>query len=297
MAKVIDWDNLIAQAKVQLKAKVQRKENAAGAFIDSEGDIQVRPGCVCHHFLAGYQAKFLINSIQEGSAYGENPGRVLEPEVEHWFVDYLLNRSIYSEAFISKDAAVALEEEMVVMDGSKAGNLIGGAAVAMRRLWEHVYVARSAYDLAKQGVNEDLAFAIGHTIQAPSKITDKTEVMWSADLNWHTSLDPSSLGWKGLGNLLAHKFKATEAYVKTGSYRNYSAMFSAGEGEGLTTIIRKGFPYEKCKGEVVAVSLNPFQEALKVEQKAGGKSVTYKRAIEVMAEWANTYLMERIKNA
>lgn len=297
MAKVLDWDNLIAQAKADLKKGAgNRKDNAAAAFIFADGQIKVTGGYVCHAFMAGKGAPIIVNSLQEGSGYGDNPGRILAPEVEHWFVDYILNRSIYCEAFISKDAAVALEEQMVVMDGNKPGNLIGGAAVALRRLWEHVYVARSAYDLAKQGVNEDLAFAIGHTIQSPSNITDKTEMSWGANLNWHTSLNPGSLGIKGLANLLAHKFKPTGSYATTGSYRNYSDMYSAGDGD-LTAIIRKDFPYAKCKGETLGVSLNPFQHALKAEAKANGNAVTYKRAVAVMAEWANTYLMERIKNA
>lgn len=296
MAKVLDWDNLIAQAKEMLKKSLKVKDNAAAAFIDEDGEIQVTGGYVCHAFLNYHHAKIIVNSLQEGSGYGDNPGRILAPEVEHWFVDYMLNRSIYSDAFITKDATQALAEGVVLIDGEKPGNLVGGAAVGLRRLWEHVYVARAAYDLVQQGVNEDLAFAIGHTIQAPSNIKDHTNVSWSANLNWHTSLNPGSLGWKGLANLLAHKFKPTEKYVSTGNYRYYSDMFSAGDGD-LTAIIRRDFPYNECKGESKGPNLNPFGAAIKAEQKAMGNSVPYNRAIAVMAKWANTYLMEKIKNA
>lgn len=296
MAKVLDWDNLIAQAKEQLiKAVGKRKDNAAAAFIGEDGKIEVTGGYVCHAFLNYHKAKIIVNSLQEGSGYGDNPGRVLAPEVEHWFVDYMLNRSIYKDAFITKDATQALAEGVVLIDGDKPGNLVGGAAVGLRRLWEHVYVARAAYDLVQQGVNEDLAFAIGHTIQAPSDINPATNVSWSANLNWHTSLNPDSLGWKGLKNLLAHKFKPTDKYSLTGQYRNYSDMFAEqGDGGGLVAIIRKDFPYNLCKGERKGVSLNPFGAALKAEEKVMGNSVPYNRAIEVMAKWANTHLMEKI---
>lgn len=297
MAKELDWGNLITQAKEQLKKAVGgRNQNAAGAFINRHGDIEVTGGYVCHAFMAARPTKIFINSLQEGSGYGDNPGRILSAEVEHWFVDYLLNRSAYKDAFITKDAAVALEEQMVVMDGEQPGNLVGGAAVALRRLWEHVYVARSAYDLAQQGVNEDLAFAIGHTIQAPSEIKDNTNVSWSANLNWHTSLDPGCLSFRGLANLIAHKFKPTEKYITSGNYRYYSGMFSDGDGD-LVEIIRQDFPYAECRGETSGPSLNPFGAALKAEQKVLGNSVPYSRAIAVMAKWANTFLMEKIKNA
>lgn len=298
--KKIDWDAAVLSAKERLKKGRKLRENAACSFVGAKaGAVILEAGSVCHHFLHGKYAKFIVSSLQTGEDYNDGCGRILSREVETWFIDYLLNRSPYAATFISKDAVSALEENLVVSSGDHPGNLVGGAIVSLRRLWEHVQVARVAYDLSQLGVNEDLAFLLGHCIQAPSEIEDNTSVQWSANLNWHTSIDVGFMDFKSVKDFLAHtpEALAEDNYAETGCYTGYSAMFGNRHAGGIAGYVRGHFPYEGCKAKVTA-SVNPFTASLPQKPVAGaGKNIPYSSAITTMAEWANTHLMEKIQNA
>lgn len=292
----IDYGPIIEEAKAQHSAKQPWSNNASGTFITTDGEISDTEHSVCHHYLGGYYAKYMINGLQDGRAYGDNPGRILPKEVELWFVDYILNRSPYAITFVEKDAVKALETRLTVSSGDHPGNLVAGGVVALRRLWEHVYVARAAYDLVQLGVNEDLAFIIGHTIQSPSKIDEHTQVSWTANLNWHTSVDPGVMGFKAIKNFLNHELlHPGQWYVTSGVYRGYSNMFGA-DG-GLLECIKRDFPVHLYNGQAKAVDNNPFAAAKLPEPKGNAKTAPYPKAIEVMAEWAKTHLMEKINAA
>lgn len=292
----IDYGPIIEEAKAQHSAKKPWSNNASGTFITIDGEISRTEHSVCHHYLANQYAKYVVNGLQDGHAYGDNPGRILPKEVELWFVDYILNRSPYAITFVEKDAVKALETRLTVSSGDHPGNLVAGGVVALRRLWEHVYVARAAYDLVQLGVNEDLAFILGHTIQSPSKIDEHTKVSWTANLSWHTSVDPGIMDFKAIKNFLGHKVAHPGAsYVSSGIYRGYSNMF--GTGGGLTGYIHKNFPVHLYNGQAKAIDNNPFAAAKLPEPKGNAKTAPYPKAIEVMAEWAKTHLMEKINAA
>lgn len=292
----IDWAALIEKAKEQHVNSVDWRDNASGTFITPAGRVDETVESVCHHYMRK-KAKFVVNGLQDGESYGENPGRILPKEVELWFVDYILNRSAYEAVFVEKNAAKALETRLTVVSGDHPGNLVGAACVALRRLWEHIYVVRAAYDLVQAGVPEDLAFIIGHTIQAPSNIEHDTQVSWTARLNWHTSIDPGYMGFKELKNWMEHKLLTPNGpYVTSGKYDGYSAMYGM-SADGLTNIICTHFPVHLYKDQPKAVSTNPFAAAKLPVLRGQGVTTNYAKAIEVMAEWAKTYLMENINAA
>lgn len=296
----IDLEAKLEEAKSRLIKEAYWSENASGAFVYANGEICVKPGTVCHAFLSrGPDIVYIVTGLQDGEGYGENPGRILAHEVEVWYLDYILNRSPYADTFITKDAEKALEERLVVSNTEHADSLTGGAIVALRRLWEHVYVARAAYDLVQAGLNEDLAFLLGHCIQAPSNIKPDTTVSWSACLNWHTSIDPNAMGFEAVKKFVDKNFKVTGAsYYETGRYRGYSYMYGGNYNQSLHAYVKQQFPYELCKETVTAKSSNnPFLAAKKVGPVGGGKTAPYAKAIEVMAEWAKTHLTEKINAA
>lgn len=293
----IDFDKLIEETKKHFLEVVIWRHNASGAFIGSRGDVKIEKGSVCHHFLAGKRAKFIISSLQDGHAYGDNIGRILPKEVELWYLDYILNRSPYSDTFITKDAEKALEERLVVSSGDHPGNLVGGAIVSLRLLWEHTYAAQSAYDLVKSGVDEDIAFLIGHTIQVERRITPGSITRWTSTLNWHTSIDPNLMGIQEIKNFKARKLVSpNDTYSKCGVYTGYCAMYGI-DYNSLHNLILTHFEMDSV--DYLVKSSNPFTAAVKIQDKdfVGGVSAPYKMAIRSMANWANTFLAEKLKNA
>lgn len=249
---------------------------------------------VCHAGLDDLVgSKRVVNVLMNGEGYAT--GRVLDKEVELWFVDYILNRSPYAEGFITKDAKQALEQRYTISTGDVPSNLMAAGMVALRRLWEYPYVAKAAYDLAKAGVNEDLAFLLGHLIASNNNPGPDSSASWTGFAAGHCSINPSKMDWLAVKNFLAHKVvNANGLFSKGAGYHGYDLMYTKQNiyDGSYYNYVHAEFPYDRCKGKAI-VDLNPFRKAVPV----GINQVPYAKAIEVMAEWANTTLMEKINNA
>lgn len=294
----------IAEAMKKHAQKAWWKDNASTTHLNEQGDIGYeRHGNVCHNHMNNHGFKYVINGIHHtGEDYNASNGRYLPPEVELWFVDYIINRSPYSETFISKDAAKCLEDKVTLSSGDHPSNLMVAGLVALRRLWEYSMVARAAYDLAQAGVNEDLAFVLGHLVSVESKVDANSVTGWGYCHSGHCSINPGLMGFKVLKRFLAHEPKYLNPLWSKGKgqYDGYDRMYGE-EHPAITGYVRDNFPYHlyKDKPAPAVVSTNPFLAAK--AKPAIGKNkdeyAPYSRAIEVMAEWAKTHLMEKIRNA
>lgn len=282
------------------KGRLKWSENTAivGVYEDERAKPYFSGTQVCHAGLRSLEGcKRVVNALMSGEGYAT--GRVLYKEVELWFVDYILNRSPYAETFVTKDAEKALEQKYTVSSGDHPGNLMAAGMVALRRLWEYTYVAKATYDLAKAGVNEDLAFLMGHIVATGNNPGPDSAACWEGYSAGHCSLSPGHMDWKATKNFLAHKVtQPNPNFSAGGRYDNYDSLYSSkkgggADGETYRDFVKANFPYDKCIGKV-GVSLNPFVKAM--ASKAADKA-KYGKLIEVTAEWANTVLMEKINNA
>lgn len=277
------------------KRRLKWSQNAAivGVYEDERLKPYFSGNQACHAGMSQLQGcKVVVNALMSGEGYAT--GRVLPRETELWFVDYILNRSPYAETFISKDAEMALERKFTVSSGDYPANQVAAGLVALRRLWEYTCVAAAAYSLAQAGVNEDLAFLLGHLVNTSNSPKGNEDTSWSGCHNGHCSINPAAMGWFEVKNFLDHKvIKPTGKLSAGANYYGYDAMFGQQVGVSYYSFVSNNFPYAKCKGEA-AVNLNPFTAAIAINAR---NSAPYAKAIEVMAEWANTVLMEKINNA
>jgi hypothetical protein len=298
MLKLENAEEIISKAKENFLETVNWDSNASVLFIDKKGEITSVDNHVCHANLAqGRGYSVIISGLQDGTSYGENPGRVLPADTEFWFVDWLINRSPYSQVFIEKDAEEALKTRMLVASGDHPGNILGAAMVASRRLWEYVFVAKAAHDLVKEGVNEDLAFYLGHLVRCKNVPKPDDPTSWEGCANGHCSINPHNWGFQELSNFLKHEVKSpNENYSKGGSYRYYDDMY--GTGPSVLHTIRKWFSDAKKGVKEVKNSTNPFLAAKMAEENkeapAVGASAPYESAIKIMAEIAKTKIMEKV---
>lgn len=169
------------------------------------------------------------------------------------FLDYLLNRSPYSEVFITKSAHEALLHKMIVGKPSSPSNLLAAGLVASRRLWEYVEVARVFVDLSKAGVDEDLAFYLAHIARASFDRSGDCD--WNGSKNGHCSMDSNAFGQESMINWLSHKpAKLNRPYSESVNYDGYAAMY--GIDRGLSTWINQNFPYKGAKAKMAG----PFQK-------------------------------------
>lgn len=276
------------------KGTLKWSQNAAIVGVHKAGNFTFSTNQACHAGLSSLgPSERVVSAIMQGHGYAE--GRKLKADVELWFVDYILNRSPYAETFITKDAEKALEQKYTVSDGNHPANLVAAGMVALRRLWEYTWVAQAAYDLSKLGVNEDLAFLLGHNISTSIDPNAQTASSWGNCTSGHCSVNPSIMGWGQVKNFLQHAVKVPrQLFSHSAGYYGYDGMYGEQNGESYYKFVKANFPYAKCKGESTS-NLNPFTAALAPANV--GQSVPYNKAIAVMAEWANTTLMEKINNA
>ncbi|SPF82095.1 hypothetical protein [Pseudomonas phage GP100] len=294
----------IAKAAL-LKVAGKRLQNAATAHLDAQGVTQYSiGGNVCHNHMSNSGYKYVVNCLMIGTDYTHTKGRCLPYEAELWFVDYIINRSAYSETFVSKDAEQCLEDQMTISSGDHPANLMVAGLVALRRLWEYTTVVSVAYALVQQGVSEDLAFILGHLAQVAEDPTDKSVLTWDACKAGHCSLNPARMDFKALQNFMNHKVLHPNKLWSASEYTNYhgyDGMYSEGDGypgDNIYNYVRAHFPYYLYDGKPpLGASLNIFAKAIPVKGKAEVKGAHFNKAIGVMAEWAKTHLMEKINNA
>jgi hypothetical protein len=297
---VVDLDKATDEAAKELilrldNGRMQWRLNTAIVGVKAAGNTHFSTNQSCHAGLGNMApCKRVVNALMDGEGY--DVGRVLDDEVELWFVDYILNRSAYAETFITKDAKLALEQRYTVSDGDHPANLMAAGMVALRRLWEYPYVAKAAYDLAQAGVNEDLAFLLGHLISTKSNPDARSNARWDSCHNGHCSVNPAVMGWKSVKNFLDHKVIQPKGLFSHGAgYMGYDAMYGERQGESYYKYVSANFPYDLCEDDGKgAPNLNPFQASINVVAR---NQVPYGKAIKVMAEWVKTTLMEKINNA
>ena len=179
------------------------------------------------------------------------PIEVMDEDEALVFLDWLLNRSPYSSTFITKSAHEALHYKMIISSSHTPSNLMAAGLVASRRLWEYVTVARVFVDLVKAGVNEDLAFYLGHLARVSFDRTGNCD--WGGNKDGHCSLNSGAFGKEAMVNWLNHKpMRLNSNYSALTNYHGYAGMY--GSDRGLDNWIHKNFPYKKGG----AKATNPF---------------------------------------
>lgn len=202
----------------------------------------------CHYGLHDFETGTLaiVSGLMKPQA-----AYVLDEDEALMFLDWLLNRSPYSEVFITKSPHEALLHKVIVSRTDVPSNLMAAGLVASRRLWEYPEVARVFCDLVKAGVDEDLAFWLGHIARCSFNRSGNCD--WNSSKNGHCSMNSHAFGPKAMVNWLSHKpTSLNKNYNEAVRYSGYAEMF--GEDYGLDQWVHKNFPYQK--GAVK--SLNPF---------------------------------------
>lgn len=80
------------------------------------------------------------------------------------FIDYLVNRSIYHHAFVSKSADKIIHDRCLLLRTDVNNDYLAAACIASRALWEKVPVLNSWYNMVKDGVDERVAHMLAHAV-------------------------------------------------------------------------------------------------------------------------------------
>ena len=245
---------------------------AAVCAVYEGGKPVISSNQACHYGMKDFKT----GSIAVVSGLMKPALNILDEDEALIFLDYLLNRSPYSEVFITKSAHEALLHKMIVGKSSSPSNLLAAGLVASRRLWEYVEVARVFVDLSKAGVNEDLAFYLAHIARVSFDRSGNCD--WSGMKNGHCSMDTGAFGKGSMINWLSHKpVRLNKPYSKDVNYDGYARMY--GPDQGLSSWIDQNFPYKDAKVNMAG----PFQRD---GDKATG--CEYEALISGMVEFQHT---------
>lgn len=204
------------------------------------------------------------------------------------YLDWLANRSPWSSAFISKAAETWYKSRVVILDTTVAGNVMGGAGVAVRRLWEMCNILRLWLELTARGVPETLAYYLATS----ASCAYQTAIRWNGMEAGHHNLNVDSMGAEQVVNFIQGKVVTpNKPFSEGGAYDKYSNMFGYSNAVRLNTWVQEEFPKEALvaapKQEEVVVKANPFAKAkAAVQQPWGGyPGVPWHTALDNMGVW------------
>lgn len=186
------------------------------------------------------------------------------------YYDWLFNRSPLKDCYYTKDAALALKDNFIIINVDQPGNVMMAACISHRYLWEETKVPRAWGSLVEAGVDETGAFMIAHCITAPYHKVDEFELnLWAttiscnSDNSNHTIFGYDGCTAAGLRNFLACKpaGRLDPTYSKykrvvVGIDELYSGQ--APNDPMLTAIIKKCVEQVAPNGKKEAVPANPF---------------------------------------
>lgn len=272
----------------------------------AEAGVFLNPSNACFATLAPLYARmgtgladgFLENNPKENFAllvglnleYPHSQGRdkfEITDEESIRYLDWLCNRSPWSSAFVSKGAKHAYKQRTVILSTTVAGNLMGGAGVAVRRLWEYCKILRVWLELTARGVPETLAYYLASSCVG----TYNGNVSWNGNEEGHHNLCVQVMGRACVKAFIEHKPVSVQpSYAESRNYAGYSTMWGNGGGK-FNTWIDQNFPTKPINGAVVEEKVkekvNPFAKAKAVVADPWGQVGTapWNVAMDNMGLW------------
>jgi hypothetical protein len=202
------------------------------------------------------------------------------------YLDWLCNRSPWRKAFVSKSARQAYKQRTVVLSTTVAGNLMGGAGVAVRRLWEYAIILRVWLELTARGVPE----ALSYYLATCAYTSYKKPISWGNSEIGHHNLSVHTMNAEAIVSFIKGKPALIKgSYASGDTYDQYSHMW--GEGgtfQTFQTWIINNFPTKPIKDgavEEVKVMANPFAKAVVVNGGGRKGEAPWSVALDNMGLW------------
>lgn len=240
-----------------------KEYNATVVFVTKSDKIVTTDYHACHAALAhnkidslvhGGQLKYVCSSIQSNNP-GYKNSSIADKKL---YLDYLMNRSPYSQAFKCKDVEWCFEHGFVIGNINTPSNILAAGLVHTRRMWEFTHIVRVFALLVKAGMCEDLAFLLAYSTSIKSELGN--EFRWHGSSLQHHAIHTEDMGKGNVLNYINRSYlKLNEPYKKSTNYYGYAEdLFGAGKGSKLLPFLR-----DNCSTftTVKVKQTNPFAKA------------------------------------
>lgn len=255
---------LIAKLKETLKA-AKATGLVRWASINKEGVVHVNGNTACHAGMS-YPGKIgqqeYIASVDMSVC---NPdymkGRVLPLDIKVEYLRWLTYKSAYAKFFVKKGGKAVHNAGMVVCKPSVGGsNILAGALIAHRYIWEYPTVIMVWHYLVKHGVDPSIAFYHAHQVKT-SDFENIDNIQYN--LQGHNCLSGASFNKASVLRFKEGKpFKENRPWSKD-DYYTYTPIAGAW-GDGGVSYLSDRLPRirEEAKAMVKrTVKVNPFPKA------------------------------------
>jgi hypothetical protein len=130
------------------------------AIVHTDGEIKHFDSTACTASLRSGSADRQLECILSCVGYGVENEEYYKP-----FINWLIKRSPYADAFLSKQASKVGRDKCLIVNPNCPSNIMAGGIIAARGTYENKGIAMGWYELTKRGVNENLAFILSHWVK------------------------------------------------------------------------------------------------------------------------------------
>lgn len=245
------------------------------AFIctDSSGQVvNKRMDTACHAGLVSMErpCDYVVTSIY----YDKK-----QQEEVVTYLDWLLNRSVWSRVFLSKDPEKAVEDGCVVASAEVPWDLFIQAMVATRHPKERPAQMFTFHDLVVKGVDEGVAFVLSSMITCESR-EDNARVGSRCFQHGHRTMNVEMLSERKLGLFCKSKYVTRKkSFKEINGCRAFTHLWTDKDSSTwLSDLLDKRFK-ELARKTKVNASTNPFLAAKQTRTTTDSRMTTYKEAI------------------
>lgn len=274
-----------------LDINVHRTRNSCACMaIVTEDYTHFNPNQACHAGLDNrYYKGFPMKAGSRIAVVSSIQKLEVDENVARDFIDYLVNRSCYMDAFASKDVDFILANGFICNTDVPA-NLLAAGLIASRRMWEYAYVCRGWFSMKEAGVHEDVAFGLAHSLKFNNGEVSHYET------SGHCSVNGGALNMATLKNMMERNIKRKRTnYIDDTEYIGVHDLYFEG-GDSLSVdlkrLIVEASRVVKPAPVAVAKSLNPF--AIPVRERVGDNNITKAKA-PAFLESLMAYLPKEMK--
>ncbi len=205
------------------------------------------------------------------------------------YLEWLVNASPYREVFYKQAGVDVLGQGYVIADALAPANLLAGALVASRRVWEFNTVVHTMHGLRERGVSANLAWVVAHA--GPGSSGEPDHMYLNPRDDCHQSCRTKGMTDSALRDWAGGQLANTSLVYDRGPYdeercySGYSAMFNYGVGGKIQRLMDE-WMFGRRKGD--AVNLNPFVKWAQVVDKnkprAKQGGVPFRDGLDELAE-------------
>ncbi|MGL5324014.1 MAG: hypothetical protein ACRC91_04725 [Aeromonas sp.] len=281
-------EDVMVKCPVKTQVRVRRSRGSCATMAIVTPDYtHYCPNQACHAGLnnRGYDG-FPGNGKDRVAVISTIQNHNMDDVSVNLFVDYLVNNSMYRDAFVSKDVEFIINKGFICRTDVPS-NLLAGALIASRRISEYDFVLKGWRAMMEAGVNADAAFALAHVFKF---LSGKVSVGRSSG---HCSIDGYIMNFETMHNMMAHDMKnPNRNYNEDSSYGGVHNLFATrtNADDFNNWIAKLMAEAKKVKREVKKaevkrdIPLNPFKLAPKARGDHNEATVTQERFLEELID-------------